>query len=129
MSEHVVIRDPRFVAGTQERPEIGIFTQTHSRRRPSPTGKIEVGERLWMKWSGGPVVATASVQGFREFPNSTAAELRAATQGFRLHDQDDYWNQLPARFFGLAIYVTDEAWLDDPAGDDHSVFRHHAARR
>ena len=64
--QHVVIRRDTYVAGTSQRPEVGVFTQTHVARRPSPWGQISVGDTVWMKWSGGPVVAKSVVQGFRQ---------------------------------------------------------------
>ena len=59
---HVVIRQESYVAGTRERPEVGIFTQTHASRPPVPWGKRGVGDLVWMKWSAGPIVAQAHVQ-------------------------------------------------------------------
>jgi 5-methylcytosine-specific restriction endonuclease McrA len=53
---HVVIRQESYVAGTRERPEVGIFTQTHTSRPPVPWGKIGAGDLVWMKWSGGPIL-------------------------------------------------------------------------
>lgn len=34
--------------------------------------------------------------------------------GSALHDLEAYWRSLPPRFDGLAIYLTEEAWLDEP---------------
>src|SRR5262245_58097474 len=36
MRQHVVIRRESYVAGTRDRPEVGIFTQTHTTRPPVP---------------------------------------------------------------------------------------------
>ena len=44
MRQHLVIRREAYVAGTRERPEVGIFTQTHRRRPPVPWSRIGVGE-------------------------------------------------------------------------------------
>jgi hypothetical protein len=114
MREHVAIRQERYVGGTRERPEVGVFTQTHSRHVPAPGRRIGPGERVWMKWTGGPVVASALVDSIRELPNTTPDQLRETTKGFGLYDLDEYWKQLPPRIFGLTIYLTGEAWLDDP---------------
>lgn len=38
--EHVVIRRPEFVAGTQKKPEVGVFVQSHKGRKPINEGKI-----------------------------------------------------------------------------------------
>jgi HNH endonuclease len=112
MVEHVVIRREEYVGGTRQKPEVGIFTQTHAARPPVPWGQLHIGEHVWMKWSGGPIVATASVQGFRQLAACTADELRTTTAGYRLHDLHDYWSGLPPEFFGMTIYLADERWLD-----------------
>ena len=112
--EHLVIRREEYVAGTRERPEVGVFTQTHAARPPVPWGRITSGERVWMKWSGGPVVAKAVVDGFRQIENCSSEALRVTPTGYKLHDVADYWATLPARFFGLTIYLGREEWLDEP---------------
>jgi hypothetical protein len=110
--QHVAIRREEYVAGTRERPEVGIFTQTHVTRPPFPWGRIAVGETVWMKWAGGPIVARARVSGFRQLTACTPDTLRQATHGFRLHDLADYWQTRPPLCFAMAIYLEDERWLD-----------------
>ena len=62
MTDHVVIRRGEFVAGTREKPEAMVFTQTAVRRRPVPWGRIDSGDSVWMKWSEGPIVAKGVVE-------------------------------------------------------------------
>jgi hypothetical protein len=112
--QHVVIRRETYVAGTRERPEVGIFTQTHSTRPPVPWNRIAVGDPVGMKWSGGPVVARARVQGFRQIAGCSIEQLHATTLGFRLYDLADYWASLREPFFALTVYLSDEQWLDEP---------------
>jgi hypothetical protein len=114
MRQHIAIRREKYVAGTRERPEVGVFTQTHASRPPVPWGRIAVGEKVWMKWSAGLIVATARVQSFRQFEGCTPQRLRAATSGHRLYDVAAYWAALPASFYAVVIYLEDEAWLSKP---------------
>ena len=116
MSAHVVIRRDNYVAGTRERPEVGIFTQTHTSRPPVPWGKIGAGDLVWMKWSGGPIVAQARVARFVQIEGCTAERLRRHAFGYRLYDLDDYWDSLRAkpRFFAVVAYLENERWLDEP---------------
>jgi HNH endonuclease len=114
MRQHLVIRREQYVAGTRERPEVGVFTQTHRRRPPVPWNRIGVGDVVWMRWSGGPIVARARVQGFRQIGDCSPERLRAATTGYGLHYRLEYWESLPLRFFAVAIYLQDEAWLSVP---------------
>jgi hypothetical protein len=115
VNNHVVIRRDSYVAGTQDRPEVGIFTQTHTSRPPVPWGKVAVGDSVWMKWSGGPIVAQAHVQRHLQLENCTPEILRQQTFGYRLYDLDDYWESLQAkgRFFAVVVYLSDEHWLDE----------------
>jgi len=112
--QHVVIRQESYVAGTRERPEVGIFTQTHASRPPVPWGRLGVGDLVYMKWSGGPIVAQARVQRFVEIENCTAERLRQQTFGYRLYELDDYWMAVArkGRFYGIAVYLESERWLD-----------------
>jgi hypothetical protein len=112
--EHICIRRAEYVAGTATRPEVGVFTQTSIGRKPVPWDSIAAGETVWMKWSGGPVVAKAVVAGFRQLTNCSATDLRTAVAGYKLHDLDDYWFSRPPSFEAMAIYLKNEAWLDEP---------------
>lgn len=67
-----------------------------------------------MKWTGGPVVAKATVAGLRQLAGTSPTELRLAVSGFALHELDAYWASLPARFDALAIFLTEEMWLPEP---------------
>jgi HNH endonuclease len=111
---HIVIRQPEYLAGTADRPELGVLTQAHAGRRPVPWGQIDQGDELLVKLASGPIVARASVQGFRVFEGCDAHTLRRAVLGFGLHDLDGYWEQLPARFWGMAIFTSGESWLAEP---------------
>jgi len=113
MREHIVIRRPEYVAGTAERPEVGVFTQASVRARPAPWGRIAAGDIVWMKWSGGPVVAQAKVAGYRQLESCTPDQLRLAVAGYTLHDLDAYWSSLAPRFHAVAVYLERERWLDE----------------
>jgi hypothetical protein len=114
MRQHIVIRREKYVAGTRDRPEVGVFTQTHTARPPVPWGRIAAGDKVWMKWSAGLIVATARVQDFRQLEHCTPQRLRAATAGHRLYDVAAYWAALPSSFYAVVIYLEDEAWLSMP---------------
>lgn len=58
--QHVVIRREEYVAGTTQRPEVGVSTQTLAGRKPVHWDSILVGDTVWMKWTAGPIVADAA---------------------------------------------------------------------
>jgi hypothetical protein len=114
MRQYIVIRHEDSVAGTRERPEVGVFTQAHSGRPPVPWDQISIGERVWMKWSGGPIVARARVEGFRQVAACTPERLRQLVAGYRLERLHNCFESLPPVFFGMAVYLADEECLDEP---------------
>ena len=100
MTQHVVIRVPEYVAGSSNKPEVMVFTQTHASRPPVPWGRLKVGETVWMKWSGGPIVARGIVEGFRQIEECTPEVLHHTVAGTNLFDLTVYWKSLPPVFFG-----------------------------
>jgi 5-methylcytosine-specific restriction endonuclease McrA len=115
MRQHIVIRKDTEITGTKGAPQIGVFTQTHARHRPVPWGRIDAGEPLWMKWSGGPIVAKASVSGLWQRMPCTKSELRATTEGTRLYNDARYWAGVAETLAaGMTIYLRDEEWLQEP---------------
>jgi hypothetical protein len=110
---HIVIRHLEFLAGSRERPELGVFAQTHAGRPPVPWGQIAPSEPLLVKLADGPIVARAQVEGLRIFEGCDAETLRRATLGYGLHALEAYWSQLPPRFFGMVVFITHENWLEE----------------
>jgi len=78
-----------------------------------PWGRITIGETVWMKWVGGPIVARAVVQGFRQIEDCTAGRLRDAVAGYRLADLEEYWTTRPPTFSSVTVYLEHEEWLDE----------------
>ena len=119
MSSHVAIRRRDFVAGA-EHSKIEIFTQTAKLpRRPTPWGRIAIGDRVWMKWTPGrEIVAAAIVDSLRQLPVCTVRQLRDTTDGFPLYDLDTYWDDLLQRkgnrLSAVVVYLADGCWLDSP---------------
>ncbi len=116
-NEHIAIRKEEYVAGGRASPEVGVFTQVHTRRKPSPWGRITVGDVVWMKWSSGPIVARAETKAIKELASCGWAELRKAVgKSYRLYELDAYWNDLAAKgtFNAVVVEVANEVWLEKP---------------
>jgi hypothetical protein len=114
MTQHVVIRVDEYVAGSSEKPEVKVFTQTHASRPPVPWGKLAIGDTVWMKWSSGPIVAKGLVEGFRQIKNCTPEILRNSVGGTELYKLEEYWQSRPPLFFGMAIFIGSEEWITPP---------------
>ena len=113
--QHIVIRREDYVVGTVEGPQVGVFTQTNEYRRPTPWDRISIGDIVWMKWSGGPIVAKSVVQGFRQLEGCSREELQETTKGTRLYKDVPYWESLIHKpsFNAVIIYVEHEEWLEE----------------
>lgn len=114
MADHIVIRIEEYVAASTERPEAQVFTQSHASRPPWPWGKITIGDIVWMKWSGGPILAKGQVQGFRQIENCTSEVLRNLVNGTKLYGLEAYWQSRPSTFFGMVIFIGNEEWIVPP---------------
>jgi len=116
--EHVSIRRPEFVAGGRGSPEMSILVQTHKYQLPPPSGQICSGDRVWLKWSGGPIVSAARVSGFRELAECSTEQVRETARGFGLCNLDRYWREVDRRysepFYAIVIYLRNAKRLDTP---------------
>ena len=94
--------------GTNPTGRKWLITQTHVSHRPTPWGQIGVGDIVWMKWSGGPIIAKSVVQGFRQLRDCSPKQLQETTRGFRLYDLESYWASLKPSFNAVTIYLEHE---------------------
>ena len=115
--EHIAIRDPNYVAGSTERPEVGIFVQTHTRYPPLNESKFNPGQKVYMKWVGGPIVAESEILSWHTgtFSNAQINKIRELSIGTNLFGLDDYWESvaLKANGYYCVIRLSKEKWLDD----------------
>ena len=116
--EHLAIRDPNYVAGTSVRPEVAIFSQSRTDRVPLPDHRMAPGQRVWMKWVGGPIVACSAVQSWHSvrYHGGNVNEARGLSLGTRLFGLNDYWTQVQEKGAGWVsvVRLRDERWLDNP---------------
>ncbi len=59
--EHVIIRQIKFFAGSKEHPAIHVFVDTRTNRLPVDEARLHPGDVVWLKWAGGPIVASARI--------------------------------------------------------------------
>jgi hypothetical protein len=116
--EHLVIRQPNYVAGTFERPEVRVFVETNTSRRPLDDNRLAEGQTVWMKWKDGPVVAKAAIDNWKSgaFTVSTISQIRDLCRGTNLYDLDTYWESVRRKGQGFftVVRLRNEAWLDQP---------------
>ena len=114
--EHIVIRKPQFVAGSKDKPEVGVFVQTHKSKLPLNANKLKSGQIVWMKWSGGPIIARSKILSLHDgfFTNANIKEIRDLTKGTELFGLDKYWESVSDKKNGYftVVRLRDEEWLD-----------------
>jgi len=116
--DHIAIRDPNYVAGTSARPEVAIFTYDRKDRIPLPDKRLSPGQNVWMKWTGGPIVACSSVLSWHteRFTNGNINTVRELALGTHLYGLDDYWARVQKKDSGwvTAVRLKNERWMDRP---------------
>ena len=113
MTAHLVILHPRWLERLADGRKSVEFRASDQRR--APWGKAARGDRLWLKESGGPVTASASVADVQYRGPFSEAELSRLLEGLD-GDPDDaldaHWRSrlLTARYVSL-VWTTRVALL------------------
>ena len=115
---HIVIRDHLYVSGTTEKPEVGVFVQTHTRMRPLKDDMLAAGQTVWMKWNDGPIVAKSKILSWHSgsFKDGNINEMRELCVGTKLFSLNAYWKSVSDKGAGkyTVIMLCDEEWMDKP---------------
>jgi hypothetical protein len=113
--EHISIRDPNYVAGSSDKPEVKVFCQTNKRSQPINNERMYPGQNVYMKWTGGPIVAKSTLVSWHNgtFNNGNVNKLRELTIGTNLFSLSDYWQSVSEKGNGYysVIHLNNEEWL------------------
>lgn len=114
--EHISIRDPNYVAGSAGKPEVKVFCQTNHRHQPIDDDILKSGQKVYMKWAGGPIVASSKLVSWHSgfFENGNINKLRELTVGTNLFSLNNYWTYVSQKVNGFytVIHLGDEEWLE-----------------
>ncbi len=104
---HLVILKKPFleaILGGRKRIE-SRFTQT----RRSPFGRVQPGDKLFLKESAGPVCAVATVTAVKYFENLTPKRIIELKEQYNHHIRagDEYWQSKADCKFGLLVWLKD----------------------
>lgn len=118
VTEHLVIRKPKFVGGTLDTPEFGILCQANPAKPRRIESSLKRGQRVWLKWASGPVVSRAEVLDWESgsFTPNSVEQLRGRTKGTPLFGARAFWDDLKAggpEYF-LIVRLANECVLDRP---------------
>jgi len=115
--EHISIRVPNYVAGSDKKPEVKVFCQTNASRKPLNDNLLTPGQNVYMKWTGGPIVATSKLVSWHsgKFENGNINKVRELTLGTNLFGLTDYWDSVSIKGNGnyTVTHLTDEKWIDN----------------
>ena len=94
--EHIAIRSQGYITGTAKQPTVDLFIQTHKKRAPLNDSKLSTGQTIWMKWSGGPIVARTKLLSWTQghFENGNINEMRNSVQHTSLFSSNSYWESV-----------------------------------
>lgn len=114
--EHLTIRNPNYVAGSDKKPEVKVFCQTHKSQTPLNDSLLAPGQNVYMKWTGGPIVAVSRLVSWHsgEFNNGNINKVRELTIGSNLFGLTEYWKSVTEKGNGkyTITHLSDEKWLD-----------------
>ena len=114
--EHVSIRNPSYVAGTNNHPEVKVLVQTNTRHIPLSDQKLSVGQTVWMKWASGPIVAKSKLLSWHsgDFSDGNVNHVRELTVGSGLFGLNGYWKSVSDKRNGYytVVHLSDEEWVD-----------------
>ena len=110
---HIAIRKRKFCS-----PDPTVLVQASAVKKPVPWGRIEPGERVYLKWSREPIVQRSAVARVEYVEYGTLGELHDLTKGLELYSNGEYWNTLHEPLWGLVVYLEDQErtldWLFAP---------------
>ncbi len=80
-----------------------------SKARPYALGRVQAGDKLFLKESSGPVCATALVKAVRNFENLTPSQIIEIKQRHNNHiiGSDEYWQSRSECRFGFLVWLED----------------------
>lgn len=115
--EHISIRVPNYVAGSDKKPEVKVFCQTNRHRKPLNDTLLAPGQNVYMKWTGGPIVAISKLVSWHtgKFENGNVNKVRELTLGTNLFGLTEYWKSVSKKENGhyTVIHLSNEEWIDN----------------
>jgi hypothetical protein len=75
----------------------------------SPFGRVKIGDKLFLKESGGPVCATAAVAAVKYYENLTPPKIAEIKQQYnrQIGGSEEYWQNKADCPFGFLAWLTD----------------------
>ncbi len=105
MNYHLVILKKKYLdlILSGEKTVESRFTRT----RKEPFGSIDAGDRLFLKYSSGPVCAVAKVKRAENFENLTTSEIRKLKKLYNhlIRADSDYWKQKRKSKVGVLVWI------------------------
>ena len=102
----VILKKPFLEAILAGRKKVeSRFTQT----RRSPFGKVQPGDKLFLKVSSGPVCAVATVGAVKNFENLTPKQIIELKEKYNdyIRGDDEYWQSKTDCRFGFLVWLRD----------------------
>ena len=116
--EYIVIRNPKYIAGTKEKPIFDFIIQRNKRSQPMNTDFLEPGQIVWLKWTSGPIVLKADIVDWKEgiVHDGNIDELKTLVRKITEFDNEEYWDIIKedGTFNYILFYITNQILLEKP---------------
>lgn len=108
--EHVHIRAPEHLAGTFERPSLGIGVETRDRPGPAFKQGVFSEDTVWIQLRGGLIVARARVKLAWRGEYSRIEEVRRRGPGGPV--PESFWAGRPRAGYAVVATLEQERWVE-----------------
>lgn len=80
-----------------------------TKRKTAAFGRVQAGDKLFLKASGGPVCATATASAVKYYPSLTRSQIVEIKQryGREIGGSDAVWERLTDRKCGFLVWLSD----------------------
>ena len=101
---HVAIQRPEWTVG--DLLDKDVLCRCSIRAVP-PFNRVESGDTVFLKWSGGPIIAMAKVRRSTSLEYSDIEEVRELCEGYSLYELEDFWEVMRGRRYGTVMELED----------------------
>ena len=108
---HVAIQRPEWTVG--DLLDKDVLCRCSIRAIP-PFNRVEPGDTVFLKWSGGPIIARAKVRESTSVEYSNVEDVRELCKGYSLYELEDFWEAMRGRRYATVVELEDVKGIHPP---------------
>ncbi|HAL61552.1 MAG TPA: hypothetical protein DCP08_03985 [Chloroflexi bacterium] len=108
---HVAIQRPEWTIGDLYSKD--VLCRCSIRAIP-PFDRVEPGDTVFLKWSGGPIVARGRVRDSTSIEYDSVEEVRELCKTYPLYELEEFWKAMRGRRYATVVELQDVEKLERP---------------